>query len=167
MGMSLSTSREAGFTLIEVLVASALVVSVIGGLAQLAAKGVAQSHAARASGAALALAQGKLEELRAAPWSYDAGSNPVSDPALAASPADALSVDRDGWCDASDEFGRLVATADVGRAVYRRRWFVGRFDAADPDTLVLKVCVHAVVSAASSGGKRPDACVSTVLARKP
>lgn len=164
--MSVLTSRDRGFTLIEVLIASALVVSVIGGLAQLAAKGVAQSQAARTSGGALALAQGKLEELRASPWSYDPGGGLVSDPALAESPADALSADRDGWCDAADEFGRPLARTDVGRAVYRRRWFVGRFDAADPDTLVLKVCVQSVTSALAASGQ-PDACVSSVLARKP
>jgi prepilin-type N-terminal cleavage/methylation domain-containing protein len=165
--MSFPCSRECGFTLIEVLVASALVVSVIGGLAQLAAKGVAQSHAARTSGAALALAQGKLEELRAATWSYDASGVGVSDPALAESPADALSADRDGWGDAADEFGRPRATTDIERVVYRRRWFIGRFNAADPDTLVLKVCVSSVVSATFAAGGRPDACVSTLLARKP
>jgi len=164
--MSMLKSPDRGFTLIEVLVASALVVSVIGGLAQLAAKGVAQSHAARTSGGALALAQGKLEELRAAPWAYDAGGGPVSDPALAESPADTLLADRDGWCDAADEFGRQVATADVRGAAYRRRWFIARFDAANPDTLVLKVCVQSVASALAASG-RPDACVSSVLARKP
>ena len=164
--MSSPESRETGFTLIEVLVASGLVVAVIGGLAQLAAKGVGQSHAARHAGAALALAQGKLEELRAATWSYDAGGAPVSDPALAESPADAVSADRDGWWDAADAFGQAVPTTDSGRMVYRRRWSIGRVDPADPHTLVLKVCVRAVVSAAPAGGV-PDACVSSVMSRKP
>jgi prepilin-type N-terminal cleavage/methylation domain-containing protein len=159
--------RESGFTLIEVLIASALVVSVIGGLAQLVAKGAGQSHAARSAGAALALAQGKLEELRAATWSYDASGAPVSDPALAESPADAVSADRDGWWDAADEFGQPVSTTDVGRTVYRRRWSIVRFDAADPHTLVLTVCVRSVVSSAAAGTGSPDACVSSVLARKP
>ena len=153
--------------MIEVLVASALVVSVIGGFAQLAAKGVAQSHAARNAGAAHALAQGKLEELRARSWSYDASGAPIGDPALAESPADALTTDRAGWLDVSDEFGQPVATTDVGRTAYRRRWSVTRVDAADPNTLVLKVCVHAVGSAGSALSGVPDACVSTVLTRKP
>lgn len=158
--------RESGFTLIEVLVASAIVVSVIGGLAQLAANGVGQSHAARSAGAALALAQGKLEELRAATWSWDASGAPLSDPALVESPADAVSADRDGWWDAADEFGQPVSTTDAGRTVYRRRWSISRIDPADPHTLVLKVCVRSLVSVRPGDGV-PDACVSSVMARKP
>jgi type II secretory pathway pseudopilin PulG len=153
--------------LVEVLVAAALVVSVIAGLAHLVASGVSRAQSARSAGVALALAQGKLEELRGAIWSYDAVGARISDAALAPSPADALSADRDGWCDAFDAFGQPVPHADVQHAVYRRRWSIEAFDAADADTLNLRVCVRSVVSAAAAGRGMPDACVATILTRKP
>lgn len=165
--MSFAPRPSSGFTVIEVLIATALVVTAVAGFAHLAASGVARAHAARNAGAALALAQGKLEELRGAVWSYDAAGARVSDPILNESPADALATDREGWTDAFDAFGQLVATTDAHRAVYRRRWVIARLEPADADTLVMRVCVRSVVSSAAAGHGLPDACASTVLARKP
>ena len=107
--MHRTTHPASGFTLVEVLVAATLVVSALAGFAHLAALGVARSHAVRNAGAALALAQGKLEELRGATWAYAAGGARISDPSLAESPANALSADADGWSDALDAFGQPVA----------------------------------------------------------
>ena len=158
---------ESGFTLVEVLVASALIVSVAGGFAHLAAAGVARSNAARSAGVALALAQGKLEELRAAPWSYDAAGLPASDPALTPSPDDSLTSDRDGWFDALDRFGGGVPVEERRRAVFGRRWSVSRFEPGDGDTLILRVCVRSMVLSAAAGAGAADACVSAVMTRKP
>ena len=165
--MSRRLHADSGFTLIEVLIASALVVTAVAALSYLAAAGVMRAHAARRAGAELALAQGKLEELRGALWAYDAAGTPLSDPRLAESAADALSADRGGWSDAFDGFGAPVPIADVRHAVFRRRWSIARFNPADGDTLVIRVCVRAVVSALLSGSERPDACVSSILTRKP
>jgi prepilin-type N-terminal cleavage/methylation domain-containing protein len=167
LGVTRITHHPPGFTLVEVLVASTLVVSALAGFAHLIALAVARSHAVRDAGAAQALAQGKLEELRGVPWTYDAAGAPVSDPALAESPANTLAVDVGGWSDALDAAGEAVAATDGHHAVYRRRWSIGRFNAIDADTLVLRVCVHALVSASAPGRGLPDACVSTVRTRKP
>jgi type II secretory pathway pseudopilin PulG len=163
-----ATARpDSGFTLVEALVAAALVIGVVGGLAHLAAAGASRSRAARSAGVALALAQGKLEELRGATWTYDAAGSRMSDPLLAESPPDALEVDHGGWHDAFDAFGRAVPAADIAAAAYRRRWSIGRFDPADEDTLALRVCVRPVVAASAAGQGLPDACLSTLLTRKP
>jgi Tfp pilus assembly protein PilV len=161
------TAQESGFTLLEVLIACTLILTAVAGFAHLAAAGVARANATRGAAAALALAQGRLEQLRSAIFSYDSAGMAVSDPVLVESPPDALAVDRAGWFDATDRFGQPVADGDVRRAVYRRRWSIARFDAARDDTLVLSVCVRSVVSASAAGSGRPDACASTMLTRKP
>jgi Tfp pilus assembly protein PilV len=163
----LRSDCEQGFTIVELLIASALVVSALAGLAHLATLGAMRGRAARAAGPALTLAQSKLEELRALPWSYDSAGAPLSDPALAISPTNALTTDLSGWSDALDAFGHQVPADAVHDTVYRRRWSIGRVDAADADTLLLHVCVLSPVAFASVGHGLPDACVSTIRARKP
>ena len=160
-------AEQSGFTLLEVLVATTLVLTAVAAFAHLAAAGVTRANAVRSAGVALALAQGRLEELRSATWSYDAAGAPVSDSALVESPPDALSTERSGWFDGTDRFGVPVASGDARRAVYRRRWSISRFDPARDETLILRVCVNSVVSASAAGAGSPDACVSTMLTRKP
>jgi Tfp pilus assembly protein PilV len=160
-------AQESGFTLLEVLIACTLILTAVAAFAHLAAAGVTRANAARGAASSLALAQGRLEELRSAIFSYDPAGTPVSDPVLVESPPDALAIDRAGWVDATDRFGQPVADGDVGRAAYRRRWSIARFDAARDDTLVLTVCVRSVVSASAAGSGLPDACASSLLTRKP
>lgn len=143
--MTLTILRTAGgFTLVEALVAAALVATGAVVLAQLVAVGAEQTTTTRDALEALVAAQSKLEELRATTWSY---SVPGSDIAL--SPAGALSNDAPGFVDRTDR--------------YVRRWAVTRRDPADSDVVVMHVCVFA---AAVSGG-RPEACVSTIRTRRP
>lgn len=118
-----------GFSIIEAIVASAILVAAAGAFAQL---WVLSSRALAVAGArsdATLLAIDKLEELRSLAWTVDAAGLPVGNPGLAASPADALDRDEDGF---SDRPGSC-----------RRRWWI-RPLAADPaNALVLQVRVIA------------------------
>lgn len=156
-----------GFSLLEVLIASALLASALVGLAHLAALGVRQTQRASTDVSALALAQSKLEALKSVPWTYDAGGAPVSDPALSASPPGALTADSVGYFDLLDRFGRSVPSADGPSVVYRRRWAVAPVDPLSADTLALRVCVWARGGAVADAHSQPDACVSTARTRKP
>ena len=88
--------RVDGFTLIEVLVATTLVCTAVAGLAQLGLLAMAQSLSVQRQTAAFWLAQSKLEELRARPWTFDSSGLALSDPALSLSPSDALMSETGG-----------------------------------------------------------------------
>ena len=92
-----------GFTLIEAVVATALMVTVVGGIAHVVLLAAEQSVANRRELSALILAQSKLEELRAA-----AG---------------------------------LPVSGHDSHPIGVRRWQVERVNAADPTTLLLRVCI--------------------------
>ncbi|MGQ0735027.1 MAG: type IV pilus modification PilV family protein [Acidobacteriota bacterium] len=153
-----------GFTVTELLVASLLVAAVLGGLGHLMAVAINQATTVRSGAAALSLAQSRLEELRAAPWTYDAGGGRVSAPQLEWSPDEALSRDEACCFDLVDRHGQVVTAGDERPAVFRRRWAVSRVDAGDDETLWLRVCVGRATDAIS---KTPWACVSTIKTRKP
>jgi prepilin-type N-terminal cleavage/methylation domain-containing protein len=155
---------ERGFTLIEALVATALLALVIAGLAHLGLLAVAQSVAVEHQEVALRLAQGKLEELWAGRWTVDASGTPVSDPALALSPDDALTTAAAGYVDRFDRFGAPVAAGSPG--IYERRWAISLVSPADPETLLMRACVVARAPALRSRAAA-DACVTTIRTRQP
>ena len=160
-GMS---NREAanGFTLLEALIASALLAGALVTLASLVSAGLAQSASMRRTIAAVVLAQSKLEELRALPWRFAADGSRISSAALAPSPPASLSTDAMGWVEPLDRFG---ANPSPGRPqTYRRRWSIAPWQ-TDPDTLVLQVCVFASSEAAVAGVA--EACVAAIRTRKP
>ena len=158
---ALQTAR--GFSLIEALVASALVATAIIALAHLFAVAAAQTHSIRRATTALVMAQSKLEELRALPWTYDAGGSPVSSGELLASPASALTENVVGWFDELDRFGAPAEERQITQ--YLRRWAVTPLDGLDADTLVVQVCVF--TRGAGTGGDLGDACVYGIRTRKP
>jgi hypothetical protein len=158
---SLSDTR--GFSLIEALIAAALVASAVVTLAHLVAAGAAQTTAARRSISALVLAQSKLEELRSAPFLFAADGSRVDGPALARSPEASLVEDVDGWMEALDRFGD--AATDRQPLHFLRRWAVRPLRDGDIDSLVLQVCVFA--SDAVRRDAVADACVSSIRTRKP
>jgi type II secretory pathway pseudopilin PulG len=141
---SLRSSR--GFTLVEAVVAAALMATAIVFLAQLASLGARQSDSNRRTWTATVAAQSKLEELRAVPW-----TNAIQGRGLQLSPAQSL---------VEDVAGYVEALADVG---FTLRWAVSRFDGADPNTLILQVCVFR----RAHRDQPPEACVMTVRTRRP
>jgi hypothetical protein len=156
----------AGFSLIETLVASALVASVLIGLAHLIAVGAHQSLRSRRAAAGVAFVQSKLEELRNATWGYDHNGMSVSGDALATSPPSSLTEDTPGYVDYVSPHGEVVALDGPDLPDFARRWSIAMFDASDPDTLILHVCGYGVRGRAGRDAI-PIACASTVRTRKP
>jgi prepilin-type N-terminal cleavage/methylation domain-containing protein len=129
--------RTAGFTLVEVLVAMTIAVVAVGALAYLLSAATTVNRSARRSTFAALLAADKMEQLRA--LAFDDGH-------LAASPADALQADADGFHDSPAEG-------------YRRRWFIAPMPGYPASALV----IHVVVSVIGDAG---EAGLVTIKARK-
>lgn len=155
-----------GFSLIETLVASALVASVLIGLAHLIAVGAHQSLRSRRAATAVALVQSKLEELRNVTWTYDHNNMSVSGEALTTSPASSLTEDMPGYVDYVSSHGEVVALDGPDLPDLARRWSIAMFEPSDPDTLILHVCGY-VVRGHASRDAIPIACASTARTRKP
>lgn len=153
-----------GFSLIEALVAALLAAAAIATLAHLVAAAVLQSADSRRAVTAIALAQSKLDELRGLAWAYADDGSRVSSGSLATSPADALETDSAGHVDRLEAFGEILEPP-AAAAEFTRRWAVSPADPADPDTLLLRVCVYA--SARPDALRTPPAaCVAALRTRK-
>jgi Tfp pilus assembly protein PilV len=132
---------DRGFTLVEVLVAFLLVISVMAGVAGLFSIATRAAREARVQTAMLAMAADEVEAWRALPWD-----------ALTVSPADALDRDEDGFADRLDARGAIVSDDD-GAAVYIRRWqVVGAGPGADR-ALALRVLVMPVAAPVPARGR--------------
>jgi prepilin-type N-terminal cleavage/methylation domain-containing protein len=146
--------KAAGFSLIEVLVATAIVV---GGMAALAPLFMLSGDANRvAAGASISVlaAQQKLEELRAAPDHN-------------ASPSGALTEDTAGHVDYLDAEGVPLADSGGGiqapsGAMFIRRWSV-ETAGAPVRTIVLRVLVVAANASRERG--RGSTVLSSVMVR--
>lgn len=161
-----------GFTLIEVLVSTALLVAAAAGIAQLTMVAAQASDAARVRTATAMLAVQKMEQLRSLLWARDAGGGLLSDSStdvsrepftsggrgLLESDHGALERNVDGYVDYLDAAGRWIGcgTEPPPTAVYLRRWLVLPL-ATDPDhTRVLVVLATTVKQErARSGTGRP------------
>jgi type II secretory pathway pseudopilin PulG len=155
--------RRNGFSLIEAIVAAAVVAAALAHVAHLLASTTSRATRARDALIASVLAQAKLEELRAATWRFDTDGARLSDESLALAPVEALSEDVPGWMEELDRFG---APADDQRPLaYRRRWAVTLLDMADADTLVLQACVFRATRDRTE--PLPDACLEAVRTRQP
>ena len=157
-GMRTFTSAN-GFSLLEALIAAALLAGAIGSLAHLVTRSAEQSLRSEALTVALTLAQAKLEELRAYAFSFDAGGARIDSPMLAPSAADALAQDSPPHVEALDRFGQVVAGDAV--PAYRRRWLIAP-QPLDADTLFIASCVVPGVSGSAPG----DACVWGIRTRR-
>ena len=151
-----SSSSEAGFSLLEVLVATMLLATSLVTLAQLFGISTHSNISARNSTYTAILAQQKLEELRALTWGYDTLGLPVSDistntavspetPAggtgLAPSPPGTLRTNTGGYVDYIDQFGNKLGGGPNAPAntVYVRRWSVEPLPSNPNNTIILQV----------------------------
>jgi prepilin-type N-terminal cleavage/methylation domain-containing protein len=184
---------ETGFTLVEVLVALAIVTCAAAGLAGLVTVAVRAAEVARSLTSCTTLAVQKMEQLKALTWSFaDAGvvSPPVSDTTtdlssdpptgggrgLAPSPSGVLDRNTPGYVDFLDRDGRWVGTGVTppAPAVFIRRWSVTPLPADPDDSLMLQVLVTRVVVerglATGPGDPRlplpGDALLATVSTRR-
>ena len=160
--MSLHAS-DRGFTLVEALVATGVLVTALAGVAQLFTLGTHLTRQAGRSGAALVAAQDKLESLRGQAFTYDAGGVAVTSPALQPSPPGTLAEDIAPYVDWLD-----IDAAPLDReddAVLLRRWRISSMGATDPDAIAIEVCVFRMPGAADP--EAADACLSTIRTRQP
>lgn len=150
-----------GFTLLEVLIATALLVTVSIGIAHLFAIVASAGREARARTSSTILAAGKLEQLRSLAWGYEPlpddppvprsdmstnlGVDPPGDggPGLAPSPTGTLAANIPPYVDYLDARGRWVGNGATPPAntVFIRRWAVQPLAGPTERTLVLHVLV--------------------------
>jgi type II secretory pathway pseudopilin PulG len=152
-----------GFSLLETLIATGLIVTAVAGLAQLFALSVRFTRDAGQFGVALVAAQDKLESLRSLAFSYDEDGEPLTHPALRPSPVGTLAADVGGQVDWLDEGGRVLDAA--GGAAFVRRWRVSDITVDAPDAIVIDVCVYRVPGV-NAAPEHADACLATIRVRQ-
>jgi type II secretory pathway pseudopilin PulG len=155
---SKSHNSEAGFSLVETIVATGLLAGAVVSLGQMFAISVSENSSARNGTFAAILTEQKMEQLRGLTWGFDNIGLPLSDlstdlaqpiqsptggKGLSPSPPDSLRSNVDGYVDYIDQFGRIIGggTAVPDRAVYIRRWSVEPLPTNPNNTLVLQVVV--------------------------
>jgi len=119
----------AGFSLIEVVVATGVLVVGVLGLAQVLLLAAVANGDARAVTSATVLASGRMEELRATPWAR-----------LTPSPPGALRVDTPGFVDYLDASGAGLGS-ETG-AAFVRRWSIDPLPSDPMNAVVLQVLVE-------------------------
>jgi len=157
-------SNNRGFSLVEVLVSMGLLTAVSLGVAQLFALSTRANVVAKGQTSTTAMAEQKLEQLRALTWGFDLTGQglPVSDtttnltvspPAhdgsgLNPSPIDSLEQNTAGFVDFLDGGGNWVGTGTTApaSAVYIRRWSIQPLPTNPNNTLVIQVLVSPVTN---------------------
>jgi type II secretory pathway pseudopilin PulG len=152
-----NAKSEAGFTLLEVLVATGILVAAVVALAQMFVLSTQTNTMARKTTYAAVLADQKVEELRALTWGFDTQGLPVTDTTtntsvspeqpyggvgLTRSPATALQENTMGYVDFIDNFGAKVSSVDgepPPGTVYIRRWSIEPLPTNPNNTLIIQV----------------------------
>lgn len=159
-----SIASARGFTLLETVVATGILVTALAGIAQLFILSTHLTRQARASGVALVAAQDKLEKLRALTFAYDDTGTPITDPALQSSPSTSLDSDVAGVVDWLDPQGQAAGTA--GGAAFVRRWRISTIAASSPAAIAIEVCVFKA-PVAGADHRAAEACLSAIRTRQP
>ena len=161
------TRSARGFTLLETLIATGLIVTAVAGLAQLFALSVRFTRDAGQFGVALVAAQDKLESLRSLAFGYDEGGGTLTDPALRVSPAHTLGGDVERYVDWLDEGGSVVSrVSGAAGAAYVRRWRVSDIAIDEPAAIAIDVCVYRLPGV-NAEPAHADACLATIRVRQP
>jgi type II secretory pathway pseudopilin PulG len=155
---------EGGFSLVEVLIASVVLMTGLIAVAQMFVMSTHANMAARRVTTTAVLAQQKIEQLRGLAWGFDEFGLPVSDfssnitvtpPAssggvgVQASPANTLTTSTPGYVDYLDAYGAWVGTgaAPPNGAIYVRRWSIDPLPTNPNNTLVFQVLVGRISAA--------------------
>ncbi len=172
----------AGFTMVEVLVAMALLALAALGVAELVAVGIRSAEAARTQTMAALLATQKMEQLLALTWRFDSAGLglPESDTAsdvsydpirsgglgLSPSPAGTLEASMPGYADYVDAAGRWVGQGSTvpSAAVFLRRWRIVPLAADPANAHAIQVLVRAVGRSAPAASA--DAVLTSVRTRR-
>ncbi len=158
--MALAKSRfsdASGFTLIEVLVSSAVFITGVVALAQLFLISTMANRAARSTTSTMVMAQQKMEQLRGLAWGFDVLGLPLSDTTtdisvvpsgnggsgLSPSPAGSLTDNNVGFVDYLDEYGNWIGNgaAPPPGTIFIRRWSIEPLPTNPNNTLILQVLV--------------------------
>jgi type II secretory pathway pseudopilin PulG len=176
---------EAGFSLTEVIMASAVLVTGLVAVAQLFAVSTNANRVARRTSMATILAQQKIEQLRGLTWGFDAFGLPISDfqtnltvwppsqaggSGLSPSPAGSLDTNAVGCVDYLGPYGNWIGTGSTppDGTVYVRRWNVAALPTNPNNTLVFQVRVSRIQGQPSASGAAPgdDVRIVSVKTRK-
>jgi type II secretory pathway pseudopilin PulG len=185
---NLSRNPEAGFSIVEVLVATGLLASALVALAQLFAIATTTNANARSSTITMILAEQKIEQLRGLQYTFDRVGLPVQDtetdlavyPPLATggkglSPHtdNTLQVNTDGYVDYLDHYGRTLGGGTVipGNTAFIRRWSVEPLPTNPNNVVILQVLVtrqrdRGVGDAGSVSRGPNEARLMTIKSRK-
>jgi hypothetical protein len=153
-----SVVAETGSTLIEVLVATIIMVTGLLGMSQLFLLSTMNNTSSRSDTYSTVLAEQKLEQLRALAYGFDMAGLPVTDietdtsvtppdptggTGLQPSPNTALQTNTNGFVDHVDGQGVIVGNGvnPPASAVYTRRWSVEPLPTNPNNTIVLQVLV--------------------------
>ena len=185
MHNSRRTTRAAGFALLEVLIASAIVITIAAGASLVAAMTIRASQRARMRTFATIAAIQRMEQLRSLAWTHittpgpvlsmstsdvttDVSRDPATDagPGLLPSPAGTLDRNVGGYVDYLDATGRWVGNGPAlpGSGVYIRRWAIAP-SASDPDN-ILALTVVVGMRGMSSAGLSDPVRLATLESRK-
>jgi hypothetical protein len=151
-------SREAGFSLLEVMIASGILATALIALGQLFAVALMANTSSRSTTYASVLAEQKMEELRALTWGFDTSGLPVTDTTtdtasseddaaggtgLTPSPETALQQNTVGYVDHVDMFGSKVGkdATPPESGIYTRRWSIEPLPTNPNNTIVIQVLV--------------------------
>jgi type II secretory pathway pseudopilin PulG len=160
-------SNEAGFSLLETMIATLLLATGLVATAQMFAIATRGNMAAQRGTFTATLAQEKMEQLRGLTWGFDAIGLPVQDyttniavdppvsngVGLQSSPENALSANVDGYVDFVDRFGNTLGGGPQvpAETVYVRRWSIEPLPTNPNNTLVLQVLVFGMNDRAADG----------------
>ena len=153
-----SGKSEAGFSLVETIVAAGLLAGAVAVLGQMFAISMAENTSARTGTFAAVLAEQKMEQLRGLTWGFDVIGLPLTDtssnvalpiesgvggPGLSPSPSNSLRSNVAGYVDYVDRFGRIIGGGSTvpAQAVYVRRWSVQPLPTNPNNTVILQVLV--------------------------
>jgi type II secretory pathway pseudopilin PulG len=163
----LSSKTGDGFTLVETVVATGVLVTALAGLAQLLALSARWAQDAGRHAAALTAAQGQVELLRSLAFSYGPAGEAQTDSALAPAGGGSLTEDIAGFVDYVDATGESVDVNGSGHgAVWTLRWKVTPIDLYAPEALAIEVCVFPW-PAQGLAPPTASACLATVRTRQP
>ena len=149
---------DAGFSLVETLVSTAILATALVALAQLFAISAKTNSSAKNGTFAAVLAQQKIEQLRSLTWGFDILGLPISDSTtdtavvpeaptggtgLSPSPTNTLQANTNGYVDYLDRFGNSLGggTAVPNNTAYTRRWMVEPLPTNPNNTLIIQVLV--------------------------
>lgn len=156
-----------GFTLLETVVATGVLVTALAGLAQLFALTARSARDAGAQSAVLTAAQDKIERLRALALGYGPLGEAITDPALAVADTGSLGDDTNGLVDYLGADGAVVDIESDGHgAAWTRRWRITLIDAYAPEALAIEVCVFPYPADGLSP-RAAQVCLATVRTRQP